>query len=40
VDFPLAVNPQRFRVLDVSVEPVDGDPAHSSRSVLRSRPLS
>ncbi len=40
VEFPLAVDPRRFQVLDVSVEPVDGDPGHSSRSVLRSRPLS
>jgi len=39
VSFPLAVDPGRFRVLDVSLEPVDGDPGHSSRSVLRSRPL-
>jgi anti-sigma-K factor RskA len=39
VSFPLAVDPERFRVLDVSLEPVDGDPGHSSRSVLRSQPL-
>ncbi len=40
VDFPLAVDPRRFRVLDVSLEATDGDPGHSARSVLRSRPLS
>lgn len=32
---------RRYRHLDVSVEPRDGDPAHSGRSVLRAeaRPL-
>jgi anti-sigma-K factor RskA len=40
LDFPLAVDPRRFRVLDVSLEAVDGDPGHSARSVLRSPPLS
>jgi len=40
VTLPLTVDPKRFPVLDVSVEPVDGNPAHSSRSVLRSDPIS
>jgi anti-sigma-K factor RskA len=35
VRLPVAVDPGRFRFLDVSVEPADGDPAHSGRSVLR-----
>jgi hypothetical protein len=34
---PLPVDPSRYRFLDVSVEPDDGDPAHSSRSILRGR---
>jgi anti-sigma-K factor RskA len=32
---PLPTAPERFRFLDISVEPVDGDPAHSGASVLR-----
>jgi anti-sigma-K factor RskA len=32
---PLPVDPARFRYLDVSREPADGDPGHSSISVLR-----
>jgi anti-sigma-K factor RskA len=35
VRLPVAVDPARFAFLDVSVEPADGDPAHSGRSVLR-----
>lgn len=35
-DFPLGVDPDRYAFLDVSVEPDDGNPAHSTRSVLRS----
>jgi anti-sigma-K factor RskA len=31
----LPVDPARFRFLDVSREPADGDPAHSTISVLR-----
>jgi len=38
-EFALGVDPERFAALDVSVEPLDGDPGHSSRSVLRSRAL-
>jgi hypothetical protein len=32
---PLPVDPARFRYLDVSREPDDGDPAHSTISILR-----
>ena len=32
---PLPVAPERFQYLDVSREPGDGDPRHSSESVLR-----
>jgi len=35
VSVPLPGDPDDFAALDVSVEPADGDPAHSSRSVLR-----
>jgi len=35
VTVPLPGDPAAFAALDVSVEPPDGDPAHSSRSVLR-----
>jgi hypothetical protein len=34
-DLPDSVDPRQFPVVDVSVEPVDGDPAHSGDSVLR-----
>ena len=36
VEFPLGVDPGRYQLVDVSVERDDGDPGHSSRSVLRS----
>jgi anti-sigma-K factor RskA len=36
VEFPLGVDPSGYRLVDVSVEPDDGNPAHSTRSVLRS----
>ena len=32
---PLPADPSRFAAIDVSVEPGDGNPAHSKRSVLR-----
>lgn len=32
---PLAITPETWPALDVSVEPADGDPAHSSDSILR-----
>jgi anti-sigma-K factor RskA len=35
VSVPLPADPGRFAALDVSVEPADGDPGHSKRSVLR-----
>jgi hypothetical protein len=34
-DLPPGLDPQEFPVVDVSVEPLDGDPAHSGDSVLR-----
>jgi anti-sigma-K factor RskA len=37
LEVPLPVDPSRYRFLDVSVEPDDGDPSHSARSVLRGR---
>ena len=37
VSFPVGVDPGRFPIVDVSREPADGDPRHSSVSVLRSR---
>jgi anti-sigma-K factor RskA len=40
VRFHTGIDPHRYQYLDVSVEPEDGDPAHSGQSVLRSRKLS
>lgn len=37
VNVPVPVDPTRYQFVDVSVEPDDGDPSHSSRSVLRGR---
>jgi len=34
---PVAVDVARYALVDVSLEPDDGDPAHSDRSVLRAR---
>jgi hypothetical protein len=34
-DLPSGLDPEEFPVVDVSVEPLDGDPAHSGDSVLR-----
>jgi len=34
-DLPDSIDPRDFPVVDVSVEPVDGDPTHSGDSVLR-----
>lgn len=34
-DVPAGVDPAAFPIVDVSVEPVDGNPAHSGESVLR-----
>jgi anti-sigma-K factor RskA len=35
VTVPLPGDPDRFAALDISIEPGDGNPAHSKRSVLR-----
>jgi anti-sigma-K factor RskA len=35
VTVPLPADPDGFAALDISAEPADGNPAHSSRSVLR-----
>ena len=35
VTVPLPADPDGFAALDISAEPADGDPAHSTRSVLR-----
>ena len=35
VTVPLPADPEGFAALDISAEPDDGDPAHSTRSVLR-----
>jgi hypothetical protein len=40
VRFHSGIDPHRYQYLDVSVEPEDGDPGHSGRSVLRSDRLS
>jgi anti-sigma-K factor RskA len=34
-EVPAGVDPALFPIVDVSVEPVDGDPTHSGQSVLR-----
>jgi anti-sigma-K factor RskA len=38
VDMPVTANPRQYPVIDVSREPNDGNPAHSTLSVLRSKP--
>ncbi len=35
IDVPLPVNPEKYRYFDVSIEPENGSPDHSGRSVLR-----
>lgn len=35
IDVPLPVDPDRYRYFDVSIQPENGDPRHSGRSVLR-----
>jgi hypothetical protein len=35
IEVPLPVNPDRYRYFDVSIQPENGDPQHSGRSVLR-----
>jgi anti-sigma-K factor RskA len=34
-DLPPGLDPQAFPIVDVSVEPIDGDPTHSGDSLLR-----
>jgi len=34
-DLPEGLDPAQFPIVDISVEPVDGDPTHSGNSVLR-----
>lgn len=34
-DLPAGLDPAEFPIVDISVEPVDGDPTHSGNSVLR-----
>ena len=34
-DLPRGLDPAAFPIVDVSVEPIDGDPTHSGASVLR-----
>lgn len=36
-ELPPGLDPEEFPLVDVSVEPLDGDPAHSGDSVLRGR---
>jgi hypothetical protein len=36
-DLPPGLDPAAFPVVDVSIEPLDGNPAHSGDSVLRGR---
>ncbi len=35
IQVPLPVNPEKYRYFDVSIEPENGSPDHSGRSVLR-----
>ena len=39
VTFHTAEDPAAYRYVDVSLEPTDGNPAHSAKSLLRSRAL-
>lgn len=34
-DLPPGIEPSEFPIVDISVEPLDGDPTHSGQSVLR-----
>jgi anti-sigma-K factor RskA len=38
VTLPVSVDPTEYPIMDVSLEPDDGDPAHSHNSLLRSSP--
>lgn len=35
IEVPLPVDPDRYRYFDISIQPENGDPQHSGRSVLR-----
>lgn len=35
IEVPLPVNPDKYRYFDISIQPENGDPQHSGRSVLR-----
>lgn len=37
IHMPVAVDVTRYALVDVSLEPDDGNPAHSNTSVLRGR---
>jgi hypothetical protein len=37
VHMPVAVDVSKYALVDVSLEPDDGDPGHSDRSVLRAK---
>lgn len=39
VDMPVTASTARYPIIDVSLEPGDGNPGHSGMSVLRSRPI-
>ena len=34
-DLPASIDIRRYRVVDISIEPADGVPTHSGRSILR-----
>jgi len=34
-ELPAGIDPEAFPIVDVSIEPLDGDPTHSGQSVLR-----
>jgi anti-sigma-K factor RskA len=34
-DLPAGLEPEQFPIVDVSLEPIDGDPTHSGDSLLR-----
>lgn len=36
VTLPVTADPKRYPIMDVSIEPADGNPGHSGKSVLRS----
>ena len=34
-DWPTGIDPNEYSLVDLSIEPDDGDPTHSGRSILR-----